>query len=459
MKQKSYDEIFSAFEEITNNYNRNNQYFDILYDAISSVSIKKSNSDETISVNDNKSGVVARTYTGNWEEVALEDITKLEEIKRKIPKVSGQGNQLQNFEGWKLNELVTPKIDPQKISIDKKIQKVRDIFEYLKDYDERIINPIIGYVEMNFTRIFFNNEGCQLRQVIPKTRIFIQPIAKEGNKIDFDYLSIGGEYGFEIFDLANENMEKAAKNSLEMLEAEFPPSGNYPIILDPDMAGLIAHESFGHGLEADQILRDRSYLKSLLNKQVASEICDISDDPNVPHELGSYFFDDEGIKTQKNYLVENGILKRFIHNRETSSKMDKTPKGNGRRQSFAHPLFVRMSNTYFEPGDYDLNEMISEIDEGVILNRGYFGMEDPLGGGLQVTSKKGYLIENGEKTKLLKSVTLSGGVLELLKNIDAVEKANLVYKPGTCGKGYEDFVPVTSGGTHLRVKKALISPG
>ncbi|TFF99213.1 MAG: TldD/PmbA family protein, partial [Promethearchaeota archaeon] len=177
------------------------------------------------------------------------------------------------------------------------------------------------------------------------------------------------------------------------------------------------------------------------------------------NKYGSYFFDDEGIKAQKNLLVENGILKNFIHNRLTASELNTEPKGNGRRESYAHPLNVRMTNTYFGSGDYELDEMISEIKKGVILNRGYFGMEDPLGGGLQVTSKKGYLIENGEKTKLLKATTLSGSVLKLLKNINAISKDDLKLKPGTCGKGYEDFVPVTSGGSYIRVKTALISPG
>ena len=102
---------------------------------------------------------------------------------------------------------------------------------------------------------------------------------------------------------------------------------------------------------------------------------------------------------------------------------------------------------------------LSEVKRGVILVRGYFGMEDPLGGGMQCTSKKGYLIENGEKTRLLKSITLSGSVLELLQNIDAISNEKLVLRPGTCGKGEEDYVPVTSGGSHVRVKEALISPG
>ncbi len=460
MSNKSYEEIFSEFEEISNHYNRSDQYFDILYDSISSTSIVKTPSSESFSVNTKKSGIVARSFLDSWKEVAIGANGDINIIKTKIPNVSNKGNLLDEFDGWSLNKEVKPKIDPAKVSIDEKIKRVREIYTYIKNADERIINVRVKYLENLIERIFVNNEGCKLRQVIPRTRIFVVPIAKEGSVVDYDYFVKSGEIGFEIFDLVeNEVLDQAVKNSLEMLKAELPPAGRNTVVLDSHMVGLIAHESFGHGLEADQILRDRSYLKQHLNKQVASEICTIYDTPSIEKKLGSYFFDDEGIKAGHNILVENGILKNFIYDRRTASVLNATPQGNGRRESFAHPVNVRMSNTYFGSGDYKLEEMISEIKEGVMLVHGFFGMEDPLGGGMQCTSKKGYLIENGERTKILKATALSGDVLEMLKNIDAVSKDALKLDGGTCGKGSEDMVPVTSGGSYIRAKNALVSPG
>ena len=460
MSNKSYEEIFSEFEEISNHYNRSDQYFDILYDSISSTIIAKTPSAENFSVNTKKSGIVARSFLGSWKEVAVEANGDMNIIKTKLPKVSNKGNLIAEFDGWSLNKEVKPKIDPLNVPIDDKIERVREIYTYVKNSDERIINVRVKYLELLIERIFVNNEGCKLRQVIPRTRVFIVPIAKEGSVVDYDYFVKSGEIGFEIFDsLENNVLDQVVKNSLEMLKAELPPAGRNNIILDPSMVGLIAHESFGHGLEADQILRDRSYLKQHLNKQVASEICTIYDTPSIEKKLGSYFFDDEGIKAGHNILVENGILKNFIYDRRTASELNATPQGNGRRESFAHPVNVRMSNTYFGSGDYELEEMISEIKEGVMLVHGFFGMEDPLGGGMQCTSKKGYLIENGERTKILKTTALSGDVLEMLKNIDAVSKDALKLDGGTCGKGTEDMVPVTSGGSYVRAKNTLVSPG
>lgn len=460
MSNKSHDEIFTDFEEITNHYNRSDQYFDILYDSISSTIIAKTPSAENFSVNTKKSGIVARSFLGSWKEVAIEANGDINIVKKKIQKVSNKGNLIAEFDGWSLNKEIKPKIDPLSVSIDEKIERVREIYAYVKNADKRIINVQVKYLELLIERIFVNNEGCKLRQVIPRTRVFVIPIAKEGSVVDYDIFIKSGEIGFEIFDsLENGVLDQVVKNSLEMLKAELPPAGRNNIILDPKMAGLIAHESFGHGLEADQILRDRSYLKRHLNKQVASEICSIYDTPSIEKKLGSYFFDDEGIKAGHNILVENGILKNFIYDRRTASVLNATPQGNGRRESFAHPVNVRMSNTYFGSGDYELEEMISEIKEGVMLVHGYFGMEDPLGGGMQCTSKKGYLIENGERTKILKATALSGDVLEMLKNIDAVSKDVLKLDGGTCGKGSEDLVPVTSGGSYIRAKNALVSPG
>ena len=367
MSNKSYEEIFTDFEEISNHYNRSDQYFDILYDSISSTSIAKTPSAENFSVNTKKSGIVARSFLDSWKEVAIEASGDLNIVKTKIPKVSKKGNILDEFDGWSLNKEIKVKIDPANVPIEEKIEKVREIYNYVKNVDQRIIHVKVSYIEYLLERIFVNNEGCKLRQVIPRTRVFLTPIAKEGGVVDFDYLVKSGEIGFEIFDLfENSVLDQAVKNSLEMLKAEAPPAGRNTVVLDSHMVGLIAHESFGHGLEADQILRDRSYLKQHLDKQVASDICTIYDTPSIEKKIGSYFFDDEGIKAGHNILVENGILKNFIYDRRTASKLKAIPQGNGRRESFAHPVNVRMSNTYFGSGDYELEEMISEIKEGVI---------------------------------------------------------------------------------------------
>jgi TldD protein len=225
------------------------------------------------------------------------------------------------------------------------------------------------------------------------------------------------------------------------------------------MTGTFAHESFGHGCEADQIVRKRSYLASYFGKRMGFEKLSICDDGTVAGGNGSFLFDDEGVKSRKNYILKNGILISFLHERFSASLMNTEPTGNGRRESFLRKLFVRMTNTYVEPSDYGLDEMIEEIDNGVMLVHSLSGMEDPLAGGMELKSKKGYLIEKGKIGKTLSTLTLTENVPDFIASIDAVgKKEQFNTETGTCGKGYEDFIPVGDGGVFIR-GRAVVGQG
>lgn len=347
-----------------------------------------------------------------------------------------------------------------RLSLEEKTEWVRDAFKRVKYFDKRIVNASCRLSESKSEKIFANTEGSFLRQNLPRFRVIIIAHAKSGKTIQQDYFSeakISDDSLLKKIDL-NKVTRKISKTAISLLNAKKPPSGRFPVIMDRDMAGLIAHESFGHGTEADQVLRNRSFLKNYFKKRVAENFVTICDNGNYGIEWGSFIFDDEGIKSRRNVLIDKGVFKSFLHSRETASVLSFEPTGNGRAQDFLHRVNVRMTNTYFEPVDWDVEELFEGIKYGIYLVKSSHGMEDPEGGGIQVTSNMGWLIENGHKTKLLRSCTLTGKVLELLKNIDAVCK-NFKLIPGTCGKGSEDLVPVTSGGPHIRIKEAIVSGG
>jgi TldD protein len=253
-------------------------------------------------------------------------------------------------------------------------------------------------------------------------------------------------------EVTEEKVRDLVNSALEQLHAVSPPNGMQTVILDPGTVGTVCHESFGHGLEADQAIRGRSYLKDMLGKRVAADLVTIYEDSSVEGANGSYFFDDDGVKARKNTLVENGTLVSFLHDMETSAAMKAPATGSSRTQNTSHRRFIRMSNTYAKPGDRTLDDIVKDTKSGVMMVRWQFGIEDPLGGGMQVSSKKGYLIENGTKTKPLKSITLTGRVLEVLGNVDAVSRDGFSLDAGSCGKGSEDYVPVGSGGTWWRTR-------
>lgn len=356
----------------------------------------------------------------------------------------------------KLDEEPSVAKDPDVIALEDKLQRIRELYSLAKAVDPRVLDVQVYYSETIMERALVTSHGTYARQRIPRTRISMQVIVKENDVTDYDILSSGGTMGYEIVESVTEEMVKeTVQGALLQLKAVTPPTGMQNVIVDPGTVGTVCHESFGHGLEADQAIRGRSYLKNLLGKKVASDIVTIYEDSSLKHGWGSYCFDDDGATARKNTLVEKGMLVSFLHDVETSAAMHAHLTGSSRTQNAARRRFIRMSNTYSERGDWNLDEMITDTKTGVMMMRWQYGIEDPLGGGMQVVSKKGFLIENGSKTKPLKSITLTGRVLEVLASVDAVSKEGFSVDPGTCGKGTEDYVPVGAGGTWWRTTAVI----
>ena len=443
------------------------EYADALFERVQGIQITKDKAEERVSAPATAvSGFVLRGYKlGQWREASTDSFSraKVYELARKISRFQPMSKttvKLAELEPWKTDATMAVKIMPSEVETEEKLKQVRRLYDSAASCDRRIINTTVGYVDVTSERIFANTEGSALRQVVPRTSLFLMPVAREGGKIDYDYLAIGGNAGFEIVkELEERRIKETVDNSISLLNASAPPSGHFTVVLDPGMTGTFAHESFGHGCEADQIVRKRSYLVPYFGKRMGFEKLSICDDGTVSGGNGSFLFDDEGVKSKKNYILKNGVLRGFLHERYSASLMNTEPTGNGRRESFLRKLFVRMTNTYVEPGDYGLEEMIEEIDEGVMLVHSVSGMEDPLAGGMELKSKKGYLIEKGRLGKILPSLTLTEKVPDFIASIDAVgTKDQFETETGTCGKGYEDFDPVGDGGVFIR-GKAVVGQG
>jgi TldD protein len=462
----SSEEAKELLSRAVNVLEKNAEYADALYERAEGVSITKDNVEERVSNSAAVRGVVLRAYKmGQWRETSSYDysvanILEMAHGLTKFKPMSNKAVKLQKLKCWKLDEELKVKINPSEVDIEQKLEHVRRLHDNAVSYDKRIINATVSYSDNNLERVFANTEGSVLRQVIPRTSLFVLPIARESGKMDYDYLSCGGTAGFEIVeDLEEQTVRKTVDSSIELLKASEPPSGHFKVILDQGMTGTFAHESFGHGCEADQIVRKRSYLVPYFGKRIGFEKLNICDDGTLMKGNGSFLFDDEGVRSRRNYILRNGILEGFLHERFSASFMNAEPTGNGRRESFLRKLFVRMTNTYVEPNDYDLDEMIEEIDYGVMLIHCVSGMEDPLAGGMELKSKKGYVIEKGKVGRVLSMLTLSENVPDFIGSIDAVgKKSQFGMERGTCGKGYEDHVPVGDGGVYIRAE-AVVGQG
>jgi len=300
-------------------------------------------------------------------------------------------------------------------------------------------------------RLYLNSAAARCSQAICRVRGMVMPVATENGRAESDRYIQGGVGGREILDrMTPEGAKKAALNARALLRAKEPPYGRLNVLLSPSLTGYFAHESFGHGAEADQFVRDRSYLRPLLGQVVGPEILTIVDNGAYPGAWSQIYCDDEGHPAQRTVLVDRGRFTGALHDRATAAALGATPTGNCRRADILSRSYVRMTNTYVEPGDSTFEELVQEARDGVVLEAGVGGIEDPQGGQVQIKARMGHLIEHGQVTDLVSSMALSGKVLEFLQSIRGVSrKEDFVLDTGSCGKGRTDFLPNSAGGPYL----------
>jgi len=345
------------------------------------------------------------------------------------------------------------KINPENIDTEEKLKFIFSLDEAQKAADERIVSRTSNYIESLKNSELVNSLGSQLEWNEVHTSFSAMSIALESGKREMEFDTKGGTVGYELVKETDPHVfgTNVAKGAVEMLSAVKPPSGLMTVIVDPDIAGVLAHEVMGHASEADEVIRDRSFLSDAVGKTVASNLVTMVDNGTIAGAYGSIPFDSEGTPSSRTVIIEKGVYKGFLHSMETAATLNSTPTGNGRTQDYNRRVWVRMTNTFFEPGNWKLEEMISDTEEGLLALKCISGMEDPVGGGFQVRCLKGYIIKNGEKKNLVRGFTLIGKALDILKTVDSVGK-EFQLTSGLCGKGEEDYIPVTSGGSYMRAK-------
>jgi len=250
--------------------------------------------------------------------------------------------------------------------------------------------------------------------------------------------------------------EKMLRTAHKLTTAKPITPGVYDVITDPSITGLIAHEAFGHGVEMDQFVKDRALAKEYVGKYVASPICNMRDGAASVVSAASYFFDDDGVLAGDTQIIKDGILVTGISDLASATQLGTAPTGNGRRESSRRKAYSRMTNTFFEPGQDTLEDMIASIDHGYMLFNTDNGMEDPKNWAIQCVAQYGVEIVDGKLTdNIVSPVVMSGYVPDLLKSISMVSRDFKVTGAGMCGKGYKEWVRVSDGGPALKVKVKL----
>jgi len=344
------------------------------------------------------------------------------------------------------------KIDPADIGLDEKTELAM-IVARAQRFNPKVASTFAIYGEWDYEFQVASTFGTDVSWREVRTRIGGQAVAAEGDKRDFAYDFADGTGGYEIVKAVdpNEMGKTIGMEAVELLTAKKPPSGLMTVITDPDISGLLAHEVMGHASEGDEITKRRSFLTDIIGKKVGSPLVTMYDDGTYPGAHGTIQFDCEGTPGHKTKIIDRGIYAGYMHSLETSGTLKMPLTGNGRAENYSRRVWVRMTNTYFAPGPDRFDELVEETKDGLLTHKSISGMEDPVGGGFQAVALMGHLVKNGEIGPAVRGMTLTGKALEILKSVDMASK-EFKLSGGFCGKGEEDYVPVSSGGPYMRSK-------
>jgi TldD protein len=268
---------------------------------------------------------------------------------------------------------------------------------------------------------------------------------------------MGHTIGFEVFnDVDVEELARdAARQAITKLDARPAPSGTMPVVIKQGTGGILFHEACGHGLEADLVGKGASVYRGKRGELVASPLVTVVDDGTMAGEWGTLTVDDEGHRTQRNVLIENGVLSDYMWDFLRARKEGRSPSGNGRRQSYMHLPMVRMTNTFVLAGDDDPDDIVRATDHGVYVAKLGGGQVNTASGDFVFGMVEAYLIENGAITEPLREGNLIGNGPQALRDVDRLGNDFAMGGPGTCGKDGQG-VPVGTGQPTLRVKALTI---
>jgi TldD protein len=341
------------------------------------------------------------------------------------------------------------------IPITDKLDFLDSAHDAVKEYDF-IHNDLITYRDTYTVEDFYSSEGTRVITRTPRIYWALELMGRKGDQVQSVRRRIGATSGLEAFDddAILKQADAGAASLVALLNGKSPPSGPMPVIADPDLTGVFAHEAVGHAAEADLVATGNSCFGGRMGEQIASTLVTIRDDATQPRAFGSLVYDEEGVRAGNKVLIKNGMLNDLILSRETAAKLKMTPNGGARADSYHNRPIVRMSNTYIEAGDRTLHELLEGIKLGVYAKGTRGGQVNTAQGFFQFNAQESYLIENGEITKPLRDVSLSGRTLDTLKLIDGVGKEENLYGVGMCGKG--QWVPVGDGGPHIRIARCVV---
>ncbi len=334
-----------------------------------------------------------------------------------------------------------------------KVALLEKVEKLAKSKDPRIVQVMAGLASEYDVVLVARADGTMAADVRPLVRLSVTVIAEQNGRREIGSSGGGGRFGLDRFDdeLINSYVTEAVQAALTNLDSRPAPAGEMTVVLGPGWPGVLLHEAVGHGLEGDFNRKGSSAFSGRIGQRVAAKGVTVLDDGTIADRRGSLNVDDEGCASQKNVLIEDGILRGYIQDSLNARLMGVKPTGNGRRESYAHLPMPRMTNTYMLGGDKDPQEIIASIKKGLYATNFGGGQVDITSGKFVFSASQAWWVENGKLLYPVKGATIVGSGPESLKKVSMIgNDLALDSGVGTCGKEGQS-VPVGVGQPTLRI--------
>ena len=334
-----------------------------------------------------------------------------------------------------------------------KVALLEKVEQRARAKDPRVAQVMAGLASEYDVVLVARADGTLAADVRPLVRLSVTVIAEQGGRREVGSAGGGGRYGLAYFDDAQiaQYVDEAVNAALVNLESRPARAGEMTVVLGPGWPGILLHEAVGHGLEGDFNRKGSSAFSGRIGQRVAAKGVTVLDDGTIADRRGSLNVDDEGNASQRNVLIEDGILKGYIQDSLNARLMGVAPTGNGRRESYAHIPMPRMTNTYMLGGDKDPQEIVASIKKGLYATNFGGGQVDITSGKFVFSASEAYWVENGKILYPVKGATIVGSGPESLKRISMIgNDLKLDSGVGTCGKEGQS-VPVGVGQPTLRI--------
>lgn len=342
------------------------------------------------------------------------------------------------------------------VTTKEKAEKLLPFTKIISEFDEKIIQSISQLIDWEQNVLVVNSKGVYQNDERHYARVVLMAVAKDENSMQQAFEGPGRACGFEIFDEIDlESLAKeTAQSAITLLTAEDIESQVMPVVLHNGFGGVIFHEACGHPLEATAIAKGLSPFVGKIGEKIGSDVVTAYDDGDWPGAWGRLNFDDEGQPTQKNLLIENGVLKGYLVDYRNGKKMGAESTGSSRRQSYKFSPTSRMNTTYIAPGKDKYEDIIKDTKYGLFAKKMGGGSVQPATGEFNFAVQEGYMIEDGKLTRPVRGATLIGHGKDVLFKIDRVAD-NLELGQGMCGS-ISGSIPTDVGQPTLRVTSMTV---